>query len=53
MNKVHCFADLEVYKSAFDLQQAVFEVSKKWPRNEDYSLTDQMLKRMTDQKLKH
>jgi four helix bundle protein len=42
MNKVDCFADLEVYKSAFDLQQAVFEVSKKWPRNEDYSLTDQI-----------
>ena len=42
MNKVDCFADLEVYKGAFDLQQAIFEVSKKWPRNEDYSLTDQI-----------
>lgn len=42
MNKVDCFADLEVYKCAFDLQQAIFEVSKKWPRNEDYSLTDQI-----------
>lgn len=42
MNKVDCFTDLEVYKSAFDLQQAIFEVSKKWPRNEDYSLTDQI-----------
>jgi four helix bundle protein len=42
MNKVDSFADLEVYKSAFDLQQAIFEVSRKWPRNEDYSLTDQI-----------
>jgi four helix bundle protein len=42
MNKVECFAELEVYKSAFDLQQVIFEVSKKWPRNEDYSLTDQI-----------
>ena len=42
MNKVECFADLEVYKSAFSLQQAIFEGSKKWPRNEDYSLTDQI-----------
>lgn len=42
MKKVECFAELEVYKAAFDLQQAVFEASKKWPRNEDYSLTDQI-----------
>ena len=42
MSKVDCFADLEVYKSAFDLQQAIFESSKKCPRNEDYSLTDQI-----------
>ena len=42
MNKVSSFVDLEVYKSGFALQQAVFEASKKWPRNEDYSLTDQI-----------
>ena len=42
MNKVDCFIDLEVYKGAFDLQQAIFEASKTWPRNEDYSLTDQI-----------
>lgn len=42
MNKVNCFADLEVYKSAFDLQQVIFEASRKWPRNEDYLLTDQI-----------
>jgi four helix bundle protein len=42
MQKVDCFVDLEVYKHAFELQQALFEISKKWPRNEDYSLTDQI-----------
>ena len=42
MNKVGSFLELEVYKSAFELQQAIFEISKKWPRNEDYSLTDQI-----------
>ena len=42
MNKVDSFVELEVYKSGFTLQQAIFEASKKWPRNEDYSLTDQI-----------
>ena len=42
MNKVVSFVELEVYKSGFALQQAIFEASKKWPRNEDYSLTDQI-----------
>lgn len=42
MRKVDAFRDLEVYKGAFALQQAIFKASKKWPRNEDYSLTDQI-----------
>jgi four helix bundle protein len=42
MKKVDSFIDLEVYRSGFVLQQAIFEASKKWPRNEDYSLTDQI-----------
>ena len=42
MNKVDSFVELEVYKASFTLQQAIFEASKKWPRNEDYSLTDQI-----------
>jgi len=42
MKKVESFVDLEVYKSGFALQQAIFEASKTWPRNEDYSLTDQI-----------
>jgi hypothetical protein len=36
MNKVDSFAELEVYKSAFGLQQGIFEVSKSWPGNESY-----------------
>jgi four helix bundle protein len=34
--------DLDVYQLAFDLQQNVFEMSKKFPREEMYSLTDQI-----------
>ncbi len=34
--------DLEVYQSAFDLQQQVFELSKAFPPEERYSLTDQI-----------
>lgn len=34
--------DLEVYAAAFELQQAVFHQSKRWPKDETYSLTDQV-----------
>jgi len=34
--------DLEVYKLAFELQQKVFELSKRFPSEEKYSLTDQI-----------
>mgnify|MGYP001769882354 CR=1 FL=1 len=40
--KVDHFYELEVYKVAFDLQQAIFDESKNWPKLEDYSLTDQI-----------
>ncbi len=40
--KVHDFRELEVYKKAFDLQQKIFELSKTFPREEQYSLTDQI-----------
>jgi four helix bundle protein len=36
------FDELEVYQNAFQLQQAIFSASKRWPRTEDYSLTDQI-----------
>lgn len=34
--------DLEVYKIAFEVQQAVFKLTIRFPREEMYSLTDQI-----------
>jgi four helix bundle protein len=34
--------DLEVYKKAFEASMQVFELSKKFPIEERYSLTDQI-----------
>lgn len=34
--------ELEVYKKAFDAAMQVFELSKKFPKEETYSLTDQI-----------
>lgn len=42
MNKVNSVRELEVYKSAFALQQEIFALSKKFPKEETYSLTDQI-----------
>lgn len=36
------FTDLEVYKSAFGLQQDIFKATKVWPKEEMYALTDQV-----------
>lgn len=36
------FRELEAYQEAFALQQEVFITSKSWPREETYSLTDQV-----------
>ena len=36
------FRDLTVYKKAFALAMEVFEISKLFPKEERYSLTDQM-----------
>jgi four helix bundle protein len=41
-NKVSSWRELGTYKAAFELQQRIFEVSKTWPREESYSLTDQI-----------
>lgn len=38
---VQSYRDLEVYKAAFQFQQNVFSISKKFPKEEMYSLTDQ------------
>lgn len=40
--RILSFKDLKVYQAAFRLQQAVFEVSKGFPIEERYSLTDQI-----------
>ena len=34
--------DLDVYKTAFEMQQRIFKLSKTFPREEMYSLTDQI-----------
>lgn len=36
--------ELNVYKKAFDTAMEIFEVSKRFPREERYSLTDQILR---------
>lgn len=35
-------SDLEVYKVSFEVQQCVFRLTKEFPREEMYSLTDQI-----------
>ncbi len=41
-NPIRHFRDLEAYQLAFEFQQLVFDVSRKWPREETYALTDQV-----------
>ena len=41
-NRVNSWRELGTYKTAFELQQRIFEVSKSWPYEESYSLTDQI-----------
>jgi four helix bundle protein len=36
------FKHLTVYKKAFDLAMAIFNISKRFPKEERYSLTDQI-----------
>lgn len=36
------FWELDVYEAAFDLQQKVFELTRNWPAEERYALTDQV-----------
>lgn len=40
--RIESFRDLKVYQKAFVLQQEVFELTKSFPREELYSLTDQL-----------
>ena len=41
-DKIRSFKDLKVYQKAFSLQQEIFQVSKGFPKEELYSLTDQI-----------
>lgn len=40
--QINSFKKLNVYNASFVLQQAVFEISKSFPKEELYSLTDQI-----------
>ena len=40
--KIESFRDLRVYQKSFQLQQEIFELTKKFPKEEMYSLTDQI-----------
>jgi four helix bundle protein len=42
MKKANSVRELEVYQTAFMLQQEIFRVSKTFPRDEMFSLTDQI-----------
>ena len=40
--KIRSHQDLDVYKLAFELAMDIFELSKTFPKEETYSLTDQI-----------
>jgi four helix bundle protein len=41
-NRIKNVRDLDVYQKAFDAAMRIFEVSKSFPKEEMYSLTDQI-----------
>jgi four helix bundle protein len=40
--KIRTVRDLKVYRKAFDCAMEIFEITKKFPKEETYSLTDQI-----------
>jgi len=40
--KISSFEDLRLYKLAFEVQQEIFETSKRFPAEERYALTHQI-----------
>ena len=40
--RINSAKELRVYKAAYALAMEIFSVSKKWPKEERYSLTDQI-----------
>ena len=41
-NKLRSVRDLDVYKLAFDTAMEIYRISKSFPQEEKYSLTDQV-----------
>ena len=41
-NKIEAVRDLEVYKAAFAAAMEIFQLSKRFPPDEKFSLTDQI-----------
>ena len=42
MSKIGSFRDLIVYQKSYDLAREIFNITKKFPKEEKYSLTDQI-----------
>jgi four helix bundle protein len=42
MSKIQSHLDLDVYQLAFESAMRIFELSKQFPKEETYSLTDQI-----------
>src|SRR5471030_1145849 len=42
MFMVHHFTELKVYRKSFDLAGRIFALSRRWPAEERYALTDQI-----------
>ena len=42
MSKIESFKDLIVYQKAYKLAMEIFELSRRFPEEEKYSLTDQI-----------
>lgn len=42
MSRIQSHDELDVYRLAFETAMRIFEVSKRFPREETYSLTDQV-----------
>jgi len=42
MKKIRSHRDLDVYHMSFGVSMRLFEISKSFPRDEQYSLTDQI-----------
>jgi four helix bundle protein len=40
--RINSAKDLDVYKKAYALSMEIFQLSKAWPKDEKYSLTDQI-----------